>query len=564
MLKKIIVWLCFFGVLVIGIQDFHNGHDCDAYAFQNSDNYSDLNGSESAVRATAGYFKEVDALFWQNMDDFIFGVVQPSDVKLYVTFLDGNHYSYYPEHRALGREIIVKPESFINNVMLPFLQRYYASNTIWGVDIINEPEAMIAGNSGNWATWGVTWDEMRNFLKTCATAIHAYNPNIKVSAGSGWHNWANIQAGYYNNLGFDFVDFHYYHDAPHPAFPTAQQLGVSVPVIVGECGQQSATWNDTLQYNAVNEAFANAENADYTAAFSWYYNYAGSTDKHTHLNADGSWRPVMNVFASYADYPDFAAGTNLPWLSGAYRHDFGPNPLYPTWPVSYDHQTAQGNVDDYAAAGIKLMRLFLFEGQEAIPFYALFHDFEKNNEGWADLEPVSWAVAQSRVKLHPNDGLYSLLLTVNTRKGQGLKWIYAGDGWYGIKKIYGSDTPLNLQPMKSWTYYAYNNMGRALGINLAFVVQENGSSVTYQTRSGASGGQLWLANNTGVSKTVTLEAANFSDQWARASDPNTGVPRPADDVLKNVKEIYIRVYLSNTNSNPVANGKLYLDAVRIE
>ncbi|RPI77239.1 MAG: hypothetical protein EHM45_09875 [Desulfobacteraceae bacterium] len=561
MSKKTIFLLCLLCVFTIVGRP---GHGTAAYALQNSGGSSVPSDSVSAVRATAGYFKEVDPLFWQNMDDFIFGVVQPSDVKLYVTFLDGNHYSHYPEHRALGAEIVRKPESFINNVLLPFLQRYNASGTIWGVDLVNEPEAMIAGNTGNWAAWGVTWDEMRNFLKTCTTAIHAYNPDIKVSAGSGWHNWTNIQAGRFNNLGFDFVDFHYYHDAPHPAFPTAQQLGVTIPVVLGECGQAGAAWDDTLQYNSVSQALANAESAGYAAALSWYYNYAGSTDKHTHLNANGSWRPVMSVFASYAGHPDFLAGTNLSWLSGAYRHDFGPNPLYPTWPVGYARQTAQDAVDDYVAAGMKLMRLFLFEGQEAIPFYALFHDFEKNNEGWGDLEPVSWAVAQSRVKLHASDGLYSLLLTINTRKWQNFKWVYAGDGWYGIKKIYGSDTPLNLQPMKNWTYYAYNNTGRAIGVNLAFTVQENGVNVTYQTRSGTSGGQLWLANNTGAGKTVTLEAANFSEQWARADNPNTGVARPADDVLKNVKEIYIRVYLSNTASSPVANGKLYLDGVRIE
>ncbi len=373
-----------------------------------------------------GLIRGVDDQFWANMDDFIFTVVQPSDVRLYATLISAGHYHQQP-HRALGIELVRHPESFFANAVLPFLDRYVSSGVIWAVDCMNEPEGLIAGADGNYETWGVSWNQMRAFLAYCASTIHEHYPDLPVSAGSGWHNWDNILAGRYQGLGFDFLDYHYYSDAPAPLSPSA--LGVSEPVVIGECGQYSEVWDDSLQQTAVTSCFTGARDAGYLAAMSWYYNYAGSDNHHTHLNADGSWRPVKSAFETIGSDPNFQAGLNLAWLSGAYDHDFGVNPLHPTWSVAYDHAAAQGVIADYDGLGIGLMRLWLFEAQEALPFHMLYDDFENDTAYWTVTDPT--ALSASLIPSFEYDGEQSLVITVAATT----------PGWYGIAKTWSTDTP---------------------------------------------------------------------------------------------------------------------------
>ncbi len=98
-------------------------------------------------------------------------------------------------------------------------------------------------------------------------------------------------------------------------------------------------------------------------------------------------------------------------------------------------------------------------------------------------------------------------------------------------------------------------------MNLAFVTNVSGTTTTYQTRSGAAGGQLWLAAGQDGVKEVTLAEADFAQQWALATVPDVGVGRPASDDLQKVSELQVRVYLSN--AVVPTQGYLFVDALRI-
>ncbi|MBW2525196.1 MAG: hypothetical protein JRI23_13515 [Deltaproteobacteria bacterium] len=491
-----------------------------------------------------GIIRGVDDTFWANMDDFIFTVVAPSNVKLYVTVMTAAHY-LRPEQRALGIELVRHPESLFANAVVPFLDRYGSTGVIWAVDCLNEPEGLVAGNDGNWETWGATWDEMRAFLAYCAGAVHGHDPNLAVSAGSGWHEWVNVAAGRYDGLGFDFYDYHLYDDVPDPPHPAT--LGVDRPVVIGECGQESEVWDDTLQYTAVRDCFVGARDNGYLAALSWYYNHAGSDNHHTHVDANGDWRPVRQAFDDLVGSPDIALGLNLAWLSGAYRHDFGTNPLEPTWSIAYEHDVAQAVVADYEDVGIGIMRLWLFEAQEALPFHAVFDGFEGVFSGW---EPAGPGVSLAATHDHAEDGTYGLALSVDA----------TAEGWYGIRKRWPSDARLNLAPMEEWAFYVRNELGQDAGVNLAFTTDDGGPT-TYQTRSGPSGGQIWLADGAEAVHVVSLGNAGFADRWALESAPSVGVARPNDAELEQVTELRIRVHLSSA-AVPL-QGQLYLDAVRV-
>ncbi|MBI4702457.1 MAG: hypothetical protein HY744_15165 [Deltaproteobacteria bacterium] len=104
-----------------------------------------------------GLIRGVDPTFWANMDDFVFGVVQPSGVKLYVTLLAAGQY-LEPANRAFGLELVRRPESLFANAVVPWLQRYGPTGAIWAVDCMNEPEALVAGDDGNYEAWAASWE----------------------------------------------------------------------------------------------------------------------------------------------------------------------------------------------------------------------------------------------------------------------------------------------------------------------------------------------------------------------------------------------------------------------
>jgi len=491
-----------------------------------------------------GLVRRVDPVFWRNMDDFVFGHVAPSNVRLYVAVLNANHFAQKP-HRAYGADLIRRPESYLANVLAPFVERY--ADALWAIDCMNEPEAMVQGPDGNYAQWGVTWDEMRAYLAACAEVVHAYGGGlVPVSAGSGWHDWHNLDKGHYDGLGFDFLDAHVYLDTWN--LPPAASLA-SLPVIIGECGQKTEAWDDALQLAATRACFSQAVEGGYRAALSWYYDYTGSQNHLAHKNPDGSWRPVGALFSEYAGArPGFQTGLNLAWLQGAYDHDFAPNPLHPSWGVAYDSATAGAVIADYAATGIEVMRLWAFEGQEGLPFHAVYADFEHDLAGFSAIDRTTASLALSGAAAGTT-GANGLRVTLSTAQA----------GWHGIERTFPADMPLNLAHVSSWGFEARHDLGAAVGVNLYFVIERDAPSgpelVTYQT---TREGQLWLAPGAWSAHEVALSSPGFADAWALASAPEVGVARPSDAALERVRAIGVRVYLDGAR-----RGTLDLDLITI-
>ena len=410
-----------------------------------------------------GWVHDIDDSFWANMDDLVFDVLQDHQVQIYLAIFSANFFNK-TAYRALGMEIIRHPESYFANAVIPLLERYGDSGVIWAIDCMNEPEALVQDPTGNRAEWGVSWDEMRDFLSYCADIVHLHS-SLPVSSGSGWHDWSNIELGYFSDLGFDFLDFHTYADSP--AIPTVEELNVDSPVIIGECGQSSLLWNDELQLDAVRQCFSQAETGGYSAALSWYYNHAGSLNRHTHLNEDGSWRPVSQAFEEHTE-SELWVGTNLAWFSGAYDHDMAVNPFHPTWTVTYDHDTAVEVIEDLETHHIDLLRFWVFEGGEGVYFHQLFEDFENSSGRWST---VGDGLSLRSSILHVADGEASVAIHFNP----------STTGWHGIAAQWNLTTPLNLATASEWGYTVHNDLDEAVGVNLMFVTDFDSQTITYQT-----------------------------------------------------------------------------------
>ncbi|MGI9570308.1 MAG: cellulase family glycosylhydrolase, partial [Desulfobulbia bacterium] len=170
---------------------------------------------------------------------------------------------------------------------------------------LNEPEGIVKGDGG----WGkmCSWNEMRSFLKACASTIHRSDRSRLVSVGGGEYA---LQKGYYLGLGLDFFDYHIYtdnvnltpvQDIRRKWFKRrlANRKELNAPILIGEFGQNNgpnARSDDELQRRVTVDVFRNVKNKGYAGALIWSYEWPGAPtkewDRLLRGNGDSSWRPA--------------------------------------------------------------------------------------------------------------------------------------------------------------------------------------------------------------------------------------------------------------------------------
>lgn len=130
--------------------------------------------------------------------------------------------------------LITDPEvqqSFLDNALLPLLERYGQNKTIIAWDVMNEPEGATIVSGGDWVSESVSLEAMQSFVATLAEYIHDHSSQ-QVTIGSasrgGLLFWVDAD--------LDFYQYHYYDhfEAQHPFDYSAQDLELDKPVIIGE------------------------------------------------------------------------------------------------------------------------------------------------------------------------------------------------------------------------------------------------------------------------------------------------------------------------------------------
>jgi len=197
-----------------------------------------------------------------------------------------------------------KTNSFLSKAVIPLLTDKRIKNSIFAVDVLNEPEGLDTANTNQEGTYQIdtkiSWGQLIEFIITCADSIKK-GTNLKVSCG--FQHLSGMQKNQ-NELvdHLDFFDFHMYSDTV--VLPDCSSLNLKKPCIIGECGQQTVEWNDDLQLNVTNSFLNTALNKGYAGCFPWYYNYKGFTDLTKNylslINNDGSWRPVCNMINKFS------------------------------------------------------------------------------------------------------------------------------------------------------------------------------------------------------------------------------------------------------------------------
>jgi hypothetical protein len=245
-------------------------------------------GCDGLIKDADEIVTGVDPTLYANFDDLIFRQLPKYDVKVYLTLLVAAHVNECssPSPLPAGRA----RDAFLANAALPFVRRYASSPWVWGIDLMNEPEAAVGGPTGNYAT-GVTWTTMRDFLTAYAAAVRYDAPQLFVSSGSGWHDSTNVQAGQFSGLGFTHLDFHSYNDTG--SLPDYATLLRHARVLVGESGQATDTFDDNLQENVLKQYLDDAAAKSYWGLLSWSIDHPGSTDKFTLLVPSSTYEAMM-------------------------------------------------------------------------------------------------------------------------------------------------------------------------------------------------------------------------------------------------------------------------------
>lgn len=187
--------------------------------------------------------------------------------------------------------------AFFKKALMPVVQNLKGRACVMGLDVVNDIESDIAGKDGNGTKTGTTWDQARDYIKAAAQFVKSVNPQRLVSCGAGLHGWHNVEDGKYSKLGLDFYDVRVYDDKGN--LPTAKQLKLDRPVLIGACGQESKKSDDNVQALAAYDFLTNAQKNGYAGVV--LTDYAKDADNPLSLlTKDGKHRPVFAQLQKFA------------------------------------------------------------------------------------------------------------------------------------------------------------------------------------------------------------------------------------------------------------------------
>jgi hypothetical protein len=207
--------------------------------------------------------------------------------------------------------------SFINNAVIPVAQALSGNAGVFGYDIINEPEWIIQASDNGGASSGYRQHalaDMQGYVQAMAAALHA-NCDQPVSVGSACIKWNGKDYNFWQGLGLDFFDAHFYDwmvpwydpTVVGPSSLTWHQSGspdAGKPMLIGE-----SISSPSSQYTGATAGIAGNTNAQQALAIAVMANgYSGIlpwawTDSSN--NCKASINPSWDYFGS--SYPNVVA-----------------------------------------------------------------------------------------------------------------------------------------------------------------------------------------------------------------------------------------------------------------
>lgn len=195
----------------------------------------------------------------------------------------------------LSTRFIFNPEyteGYIKNFVNPLMEIVAGYDNILLMDIYAEPEGDTYGMGGNGVLdRGTTWENMTRFIRDVGAAVKKCNPNMPITANSGWRESSPLLAGKYDELGLDYIGIDVYND--YGEVDSARKLKLNTPVMAGEFGVSNHdNWSDDFYSQTIEKFFQNAKEGGYKGAFMWMYGFPGETQSNNLVDKNGELRPV--------------------------------------------------------------------------------------------------------------------------------------------------------------------------------------------------------------------------------------------------------------------------------
>lgn len=199
-----------------------------------------------------GYVLGATDKHWQDLDS-LFALAAENEIYVMATLISFDHFKDTNRNHKLWRELIQdtsKIDSYIDNYVIPFCQRYDNNDYVWSIDLINEPDWVYE----NAECGQISWEHIGDYFARACAAIHENSDDMLVTIGFGIIKYNSNK--YEGNYGSDeflrsrydnenaYVDFwstHYYDWQATwfncPFLQTAEEFGIdmSKPRVVGEC-----------------------------------------------------------------------------------------------------------------------------------------------------------------------------------------------------------------------------------------------------------------------------------------------------------------------------------------
>lgn len=226
--------------------------------------------------ATDKYWEDVDSLFSLAAEHEIYVM---ATLMSFDCFKDSNF--KHKRWRAMVQDT-EKIDSYINNVLIPFCQRYDDNDYVWSIDLINEPDWVFE----NAECGQISWDYLGDYFARACAAIHENTDDMLVTIGFAVIKYCSdkyegdygsdefLQSRYDNkNAYIDFTSVHYYDWQSTyfscPFVVTAEQFSIdmSKPRIIGECSHEGI--KALKQIKPIEECYEWAYNNGWNGVLAW-------------------------------------------------------------------------------------------------------------------------------------------------------------------------------------------------------------------------------------------------------------------------------------------------------
>ncbi len=231
-----------------------------------------------------GFVSGATEKHWQDLDS-LFGLARDNGIYVMATLMSFDHFKdsnwKHTRWRAMLQDT-AKIDSYVQNYVVPFCQRYDENDYVWSIDLINEPDWVIE----NAECGQLSWDCMGDYFARACAAIHENTDDMLVTIGFGMikYNSTKYNGDYgsdeflksrYDNEGafIDFTSVHYYDwQASHFSCPfiiSAEEFGIDMtkPRVVGECSHTGI--KALKQIKPIEDCYEFAYNNGWNGVLAW-------------------------------------------------------------------------------------------------------------------------------------------------------------------------------------------------------------------------------------------------------------------------------------------------------